>query len=710
MQSKSVLRIAFLVFFAFSFGACDVDRDTLKGEEETASQVVEYNGVAVTLDATAVAEDSEPRALYSISGDGQAKLVLPSQGVDVHCLIRSTNPNSRPTYITLRWRKGEGNTLEYTYEDRAFNLASGSNPLAAGSGDWYIMGIIGGKLDASTGKVAFAPGFAVGEQAGATNTLSADVPYIFPWTKLDVVEVNGQVSLRLPSKVRFMRQGVLLRHHITNEMYTRWRVSEMRIISNVMSFSGSFSPGVPKANAMPTWEPVETLSKSKDDLIVELPKAAFWEQIYKLANRSGVATPEIFASATQGTGVNKLAADNKKYYITWAMPGSTATTEEDPFTGVYLQMQVLKKESSAAEPVPGTTPVSSHHTFFSSVKPQEGLSYRLESVIRRPTMVLEYMAETNLSGDKTFAEKDPLLYVDEDGQSKLKYYNLGVLFGNNGVIAPNAGVSAENLKRNIVNTMPIGYHLPILDELRGILGSIDHIGLQSPTSAEEAKRVGWKKEDYYNVFLQRRFSNLEAMYVYNPENETGLGIRVAYALRWKHSNAGRYGTDMQYSAWRYEYITDVSPESYSSVKQGVLQIKARYLGPGSTLTIDEVAKEDWWKSAFPPEDEVVRILPLGGYMYDGQQYMLGKHGVIMLETTYRGDINNGDLSVYRPERNGVRTNSDVLYYNYGTAPTTPQFPYDVEGKDYPQMASLRWSKLSLPIRPFKDRTTRTRFK
>lgn len=711
MLSRIVIQRALLLLIsAFVLGACS-NEDVLT---KTTVDTVAYDGAAVTLDAEAEYEYGDLRTFFTVATDGSASLSLPTDFVNVHCFIRSTT-SSQVTAVTLRWRRGPGNTLTYSYDkDQAFNLVTGEDPLAAGSGDWYIMGIVGGRLNATTGEVTFNPSTALGAKAGTGTALPLSIPFVFPWTKLNVVNVEGVASLRIPSSVQFKPQGVVLRHHITNEMYTRWRVRQIRMLSNVMSLSGKFVPSAPTAGGMPTWEADEQAKAGVLSGFIERPADA-WSKDYTLVNRAGAATPEIFGKAIEGTPAgawrDKTPADNQMYYLTWAMPSATASAASDPFTGVYLVMDALDETGRVIT----NSTVNRHQTFFSAVRPTSGKSYRVESIIKRPPMALEYMAKTNLSADNTFAEDN--LYLNSAGVSTAKYYNLGELFANaDGSLGTSPQQSAINLGRNAVGKIPAGWHVPGMEEVRGILGSDTHLhvayvraqqGLVPPTATTPAEAV-WKVEDLWNNFINNRDLGFQAIYVYNPAltNESSVfpGARVGYALRWSRTTRTTE-RNLFLSAWRYEFAPTIGPEN--SIDQPALVITARYLGPASTLTIADIANKDWWDAqSVPVEDEAYRILPLTGYIYNGRPYLIGRHGTIMLSTSYKSDITQGDLSAYRPERNGVLTNLAMIRYASDIA--IPDFPNDREG-EYPAFNGIRWSSFSFPIRPFKNRATRQRF-
>lgn len=722
MSIRIVRPKTILLFFllAFVFVSCGKEEGFTTVEPPIDS--VTYDGATVRLQAEGKYGDL--RTLYTIADNGSSSLSLPEEGVNVHCLIRSSRSN-RVSAVTLHWRRTGENKLEYAFTDESFNLITGADPLAEGSGDWYIMGIIGGVLNVNNGEVAFEPTVAVGVKAGSGQAAKMDIPFVFPWTKLDVVNVKGVASLRLPSSVQFKPQGILLRHHITNAMYTRWRVQNLRVVSNTMSLAGKFVPPALAVGAMPTWIPSGTSADAGHASIVERP-AHMWRQVYTLAKSDGVTpTTEIFERGKPSVKdgccwTTPIPQDNKMYYLTWAMPGAAVGSATDPFTGVFLEMVALRDKINETDPDVEVEKsiVAAHQTFFSSVRPVAGKTYRVESLIKRPTMALEYMAEYNLSGNKTFATTHD--YMSAPNTSTGKYFKNYDLFGQTQTLEE----SQANLASNLPSVMPEGYHLPMMNEARGILGTETLVSNVARTPATAA----WSQfpEPNINTFTETIDRDCYSISVYDAANKTESttfpGGRVLYALRWSSINkVSETSTrpqdqrntrkDLFLSAWRYEFVPNIGN---TGVDQPGVVITARYLGPASTLTIADIANKAWWLAqSIPVEDEVQRILPMAGYQYEGRNHGLGKHGVMMLNTSYKAEtelLRQGDLTIFRPERMGVRTNADILYYTLAS-PAEFGFTPDVRGIDYPAYTNaepLRWSQLAFPIRPFKGRVTRQR--
>lgn len=686
MYNKQKTISLILALAALVLGACSEKRDSDVDTNTSSSEIV-YDGPTATLQADGVydLEDQDGlKSTFALDSEGKSVLQLPSTDVTVRCIIKSTDPSQPTSYLTLKWKRSGTNGLYYTYKQAAFNLAAGTNIY---SGDWYILGIIGGsnfRSFTTNGSFEMNTTAAPGAKAGETITF-ADAPFIFPWTKLTVVQVNGQPSLRVPGVVRFKPQGVLLRHHTINEMYTPFEIDRIGIYSNVMSFQGTFTFGTPVEGEGATWTPSAQAAASTNFAGAPSPS---WSREYVLRNAANTAnTPEKFAAALWGTAagnwVDKTPADNKQHYLIWAMP---AETTEEPHTAIFAYLNPL--DASGARIAGGRV---WHHIFYSGFKPTAGRSYAVRSVIRRPRMALEYMAETNLSGSKTFAANN--LYKDASGNITEAYFPVWT-------VVPDPS-----------SVLPDGYRLPDTDELRGIVTLGVRAGITATTVAAAVEEI----EHCYNQHTASKLP-FRATYVYDPANTSDTdinGARVVYGLRWTNQPFGGSNPSKNFyaSAWRYIYIPNIGPET---VPQAALRIEARYLGPSSTLTISDIANRAWWDNqSVAGDDEAVRILPLSGYDYDGQKYMVGKHGAFMPLQAYLPENTankRGVVAYYRPENMGVVEN--YQYSLMARRHSTTYFPHDVSGVDYPVHSNsdpLLQTKLSLPIRPFKIRTFKERF-
>lgn len=162
----------------------------------------------------------------------------------------------------------------------------------------------------------------------------------------------------------------------------------------------------------------------------------------------------------------------------------------------------------------------------------------------------------------------------------------------------------------------IGYHLPSIEEFRGIVPDYRSNGVKfdeqisSKDVSEEIEIAGTKK-------------TYKADYI-----STGDG--VAYGLRFKSDDAS------QKSAWRYEYVDNPLSPGTKKAPQKMLRITVRRLGgTNEELTVETIADPKWW--ANNNDEDIVKIFPASGFFYyadDEKRTNAGKNGYFWSSTEY----------------------------------------------------------------------------
>ena len=148
--------------------------------------------------------------------------------------------------------------------------------------------------------------------------------------------------------------------------------------------------------------------------------------------------------------------------------------------------------------------------------------------------------------------------------------------------------------------VPPGYHVPYESEMGVILPN--YIETYTNRNAENVGFV-YKSRTFMNhpedVMIAGENGSYTADYLFNADRPT-----VLYGIRFKGKG------DIYRSAYRYEKVGNLNGESRSSWgnRKSYLLVQARYLGPNSTVSLDDVASEDFWKAS----DIVTRIIPANG--------------------------------------------------------------------------------------------------
>lgn len=284
------------------------------------------------------------------------------------------------------------------------------------------------------------------------------------------------------------------------------------------------------------------------------------------------------------------AADDG-YYLLWIYPNGQEKTGKD---ALAIQLRVQDKAKTASLNNLATMP-----TNYQVTKPlKAGRTYVVELTVDRPMMLLEILDEYNFVGQGNGHR------ATNHSNSEWQMY------------------THEQAKK--IGTRSPGYHLPTQEEWEMLIGKGDmnfRDGANLPTEKTEDCISG-------SIFHTLSGGPTIAKYRKGERNE------IAYATRfYGHGNGS--ATSTLYSAWRYELNKISDAEGYQLI------IKSRYLGPGSTLRIDDIAKEEWWNT--PDPTEVTRTLPFAGSYNDkgtdiNNPYAKGKWGVYWT-STYEPDPN-----------------------------------------------------------------------
>lgn len=618
---KKIISSALLVLGVLS--SCSNDASEIQTPGTTKANIGEKTTIALSLSGSYIA-DASRAVSFGVNADGSSELQYPDS-LTVHCAIKSTNTALSPTYLDLVWHKDSANV----YSFKSTNVTVNTHFTEAD--DWYIAGVIGGTFNASAGTVTFdnsTLASVTGKDAAATtfgsaNLATLDVPFAFGWTKLSVRESIGYAENK---SIVFKPQGSLLKLNIENSMLIPYRVRSLIVESNAMAFSGDFDlSATPTAGTLPTWSSNATGSRT-----------------YTFAARPTIA------AETQ----------SDQYYLFWTMP----ITASDPVTKVYANITGISNNAEVA-----ATAVSNYQIFYSTDQPANGKTYNIRTLIKRPVMFLETVAEYNLASAGIFATSHAFLNADGTPTDAL-YLDLQDAF-----------------ITNASSTAPDTYHLPNVNEAYSLFPN--YTFSQSSATAEES------------VWLPDLKMKIAAKAAY--KKGTVNGNTVLYGIRYQFSfSGGANGGRLNFyaSAWRFENVTldGVTPV------QNVLKVTQRYLGSLSSTTIDDIADEAFWTTVPRADYQVERIFPRAGYKYNGTYYKVNERGLVANnETSVTGALSFHDAVI-----SGNRTNNEhALKTTLSTNPTlVKNTAYLAANPTYTWSTELV-GYLSLPVRVFKDYDT-----
>lgn len=212
------------------------------------------------------------------------------------------------------------------------------------------------------------------------------------------------------------------------------------------------------------------------------------------------------------------------------------------------------------------------------VIPKEG---KTPPPVARPKLAIEYIALTNLTG----TPGGEIKFVSSP-------YEYGWYYIWNDAVSLN---------------YPEGWHLPTLEEWRGILPDYGYIKFSSTLDNLDISETASVGGEIVNFTSDYR----------------STGGDSAYAIRYKNEK-----NDML-SAWLYEYFT--IPDGEPNSGTFALKITVRYLGPDQKdVTIDTISDNAWWSS--DNSGDIVRIFPAIGFRNEkgtsGEvgTYTIGKGG------------------------------------------------------------------------------------
>ena len=324
------IRILWAGLIALSLGlgtsACSKDREP-RVDPTSATTQEQAEGQTIALTMEAGWNEGDLRAYYHSPVQGKPVLTLGAPGASasdektetVTLFIANKGANGSAggaqTAIDVQMKVLDGSSLSFSSwkGDGTITLNSGSdNPLDAASGEWYVMGILNGKLNANNDGVEMdsqtlssIPG--VSSTSGETVALEEGKVgvWAFPWTKATIIRTSEGAELQLP-KVTFSPLGSMFRISFASTLSSAVQVSDIRLVSNRISLKGTFRPAALEAGAMPIW--------TSEDANVTLSEGLY----HDLPAGYNTTTAEQSLSLTEGgVGINSLGRSDR-----WVIPAA----------------------------------------------------------------------------------------------------------------------------------------------------------------------------------------------------------------------------------------------------------------------------------------------------------------------------------------------------------------------------------------------------
>lgn len=305
-------------------------------------------GNTVELDANLLFEDNL-RAISFSEDDATGELVQPllGQTEQMHIFVRKLGDDASLAMATLTWKGRTGNKL--VLEKIKIALPAGYD---VGAGEqWFVSGILGGKLDEAGKRVRLGEG----EEGGIKSRKSVDMPFSFGWKPLTIVETNKATL----GTTTLAPRGALLRLHFYSDLLEGYELRGLRLSSNALRTAGVFSP------------------LSVDNNATQAGGQAAWTAD-AAAGVASVAT-DIDLSRVPISLASGAGHASERTLFVWVMP--SVVEAEASRTDIDLMLR-LQGSSEEARPMRSYSRTG-HRALV------EGMSYRMSNVLTAPLMISE---------------------------------------------------------------------------------------------------------------------------------------------------------------------------------------------------------------------------------------------------------------------------------------------------------------------------------
>lgn len=399
---------------------------------------------------------------------------------------------------------------------------------------------------------------------------------------------GGEMEGRALAKVKIKPYGTLLRHRFVNK--TTQPISIKRF--------GLFTTGFSQNIAVDLNHRYRGKEQDSDPTVYPTARIVGWNwnsgsnkyQVDYSTNREqrfSVVDYELQTPLHIPAGQTSDA-----YILTWGYPHSDGLTYMYGFPHNWTVKYPRVIRVYYAETETGEKLAVSGHKINYSYLPPAGTSYTVTSTINRPRLPIDYVLYANLTGNSRLSSFNPEP-VGTDPQHSRPNVTFPKTFWDmwHASIGEVAANPAEKFGHN-----PL--HAPTPEDWRSICAESKDL-----PNTKGAKKTG--------VSETIKFGNVSG--TFTADYKLSNDLLVLYGLRLK-GNGDKY-----LSAWRY-VVTEIpggfggptidGPGGWPAFgKNSIVQV--RYLGPGSPVTIDDIAQENWWTTN--NQNDEIRAFPHLGY-------------------------------------------------------------------------------------------------
>lgn len=620
--------VALPILSVFLLGSCSKDsEEVLSPSSPKVSATLEGEGpeLELSLEAT-MGEDM--RMLSFDQVDARTPEVV-GDSIEVLCIVRSTSATDEPVYRKIWWKKDAAQGNKIRLHKHKFKFPAGYE-LAQGK-EWYIMGVIGGEWNEATKRLNVVPDIPSSPDLVTNNnkTLRKEmrVPAVSKWVRIPT-NAQGEFVFQDGSEVvtytsmPFQAQGALIQHRIDrNTSKSRMRLWGFKMVSTAFSFEGYFD--LSPANLAPLNN--STAGHKNSGMLQWVATGENTDKEYPVTNADVTEYVKDFRMAAGVDIAPESQVDQNLVATIWVMP--TGVDLEKARTNVFLDVvpsgRGWNPESTSRLPSYGA-----NHTKLLKT----GDFAKITSVIHRPKLAIEYMAEYNVR------RNDQTRQWETVGDQRVE--------GSSRIFATGHGPEADSELRwlEAKNHGIMGYHLPTRPEWEGVI----------PMASTDADgRLNFKQDgDKYEVtknvqvglgatpapvglHIKNDGANKTVYAIHFIDDATGNKMRVAYRYRLLPNPemaqfAGQVAPRVQMrlngmleaprAGYDYDPLKNVPPSADLIRSTDYLSVEMMYLGAYFLGTIDDIAQESWW-SAQRTEDVVTRFFSGHGNRNFEYQYI-----------------------------------------------------------------------------------------
>ena len=492
-----------------------------------------------------------------------------------------------------------------------------------------------------------------------------DVPYFSEWMTLEdgnyVDKGNGSIpTLSFGSRRFSLRpQGTLLRLEIKNENFSSIKLAGMRILTNMMTFRGSYNLSDANIRSSKDLAAHWTGLRADGSAVIDSAAATYgWSLPFPNYTDFWVKDKEDIATGTKSS----------KYYLIWAMPQRDAATTEQSRGGV---MHVLLYDANRTGVEYNR--VGSHGTmlpkalirkplltrnfpagaFRLSSASRGGQSIRLVGAQTKIYTFLHYLKTADEGGYRSYAEMQNMTVAEGDALPDINYW--ASIFPGKLPDNPFKDTSSDGKNFTYTHylhsyddnaTVPKAFNTSMYGYLRGATETLANypIVLSGQEDYERKAYSGLSSSlsgQAHNTAAIRIPAEMQIPYIVGDtkkplqyktdEANEGLYFSTSYV---RLGRAGHPMTGYMIVGWGegQQFLTANAYQFDTSKSK--LHVYSRYLGPAfhRPYTGDFATHWGWdmpwinWKEGsnkymnYEPEaDDAKRELTLGGYEYNGRR-------------------------------------------------------------------------------------------